>query len=263
MGLNLPNPDTSRLPRSPLELVICQIRFDRRLRVGEAPTALAFHEDLGGPSGRYQQLDEIEGQQLVISAGPGVEQTSQSRKTSGWKFSSENGEWIVTLMPDHVALETTAYTTWDDDFGPRLSEVVKATAKHIEPTMEQRLGLRYVDRISELKLTSIREWSDYIAPELLGLVLHPAIGPEIVNLGQQLLIGVDDQVQAGVRHGPVVDAESDYVDYLLDYDLFRQGGRPFEVESVLKTVSQLNRYALQLFHASATEKLLEFLRGQA
>ena len=63
--------------------------------------------------------------------------------------------------------------------------------------------------------------------------------------------------------GTVVDAESDYVDYLLDYDLFRQGGRPFEVESVLKTVSQLNRYALQLFHASATEKLLEFLRGQA
>ena len=116
MGLNLPNPDTSRLPHSPLELVICQIRFDRRLRVGEAPTALAFHEDLGGPSGRYQQLDEIEGQQLVILAGPGVEQTSQSRKTSGWKFSSENGEWIVTLMPDHVALETTAYTTWDDDF---------------------------------------------------------------------------------------------------------------------------------------------------
>lgn len=258
MGLNLPDPDTSRLPRSPLELVICQIRFDKRLRAAEAPLALAFQEELEAP---YPQIDEVEGQQLVISGGPGVEPSSEQRKTSGWRFTSEAGDWIVTLMPDHVALETTRYTTWDADFGPRLCDVVKATAKHLEPTMEQRLGLRYVDRITELGLTSIGAWSEYIDPTLLGPVLHPDLGPEIVTLGQQILIQVDEEIQAGVRHGPVADDEDDKVDYLLDYDLFRQGGRPFDVDSVNETVVQLNRCALQLFQTSVTEKLLDFMRA--
>ncbi len=68
-------------------------------------------------------------------------------------------------MPDHVSLETTSYTTWGDDFQPRLTALIEATATCVEPAIEQRLGLRYVDRIRELELTSIGAWRDYIAPE--------------------------------------------------------------------------------------------------
>jgi uncharacterized protein (TIGR04255 family) len=262
MGLKLPDPDRSRLPRSPLELVICQIRFDKRLRVGEAPLALAFHEALGASDGPYPQLDEIEGQELVVSGGPGVDPQAESRKSRGWRFSSEKGDWIVSLMPDHVALETTSYTTWDEDFQPRLADVVAATAEHVEPAIEQRLGLRYVDRICELKLASIEDWRDYIVPELLGPVLHPQLGSSIVALGQQLLVEVDEEVRAGIRQGPVSDGNDGAVDYLLDYDLFRQGGRPFEANAVLETVERLNFYGLQLFQASVTDKLIDYLRDE-
>jgi len=260
MALSLPDPDTSRLPRSPLELVICQIRFDKRLRVGEAPLALAFHEELGGSAGPYPQLGDIEGQELVVSGGIGIEPQAQSRASTGWRLSSETGDWIVTLMPDHVSLETTSYTTWEDDFQPRLKALIEATAKCVEPAIEQRLGLRYVDRIRELELTSIGAWRDYIAPELLGPILHEQLGPAIAGAAQQLLLHVDDHVRAGVRHGPVSNDESGYIDYLLDYDLFRQGGRPFDVEGLVSATEQLNLGALQLFQTSVTEQLLDIFR---
>ncbi len=54
--------------------------------------------------------------------------------------------------------------------------------------------------------------------------------------------------------------ESGYIDYLLDYDLFRQGGRPFDVEGLIRATEQLNLGALQLFQTSVTEQLLDIFR---
>jgi uncharacterized protein (TIGR04255 family) len=260
MDLRLPDPDTDRLPHSPLELVVCQIRFDSQPQVSESSIALAIHEALGGGSGPYTQIEQIEGQQLIVSGGIGVEAQTQSRISNGWRLSSESGDWAVSLMPDHFALETTKFTTWDEDFLPRLQAMVTALATYLEPVIEQRLGLRYVDRIEELRLDSIEAWRDYIAPELLGPIMHPDLGPAIIGLGQQLVLTVDEQLRAAIRSGPITDRDDGQVDYLLDYDIFRQGGRAFHARDVVATAAQLNHRAHQLFQLSITEKLLDFLR---
>jgi hypothetical protein len=41
------------------------------------------------------------------------------------------------LDADHVALETTAYSTWEEDFEPRLRAAVAATAEHVQPALER------------------------------------------------------------------------------------------------------------------------------
>jgi uncharacterized protein (TIGR04255 family) len=259
MNLRLPDPNTDRLPHSPLELVVCQIRFDEREQVGDPAVALAIHEELGGATGPYVQLERVEGQQLIVSGGLGVEPQTQQRASTGWRLSSESGDWVVSLMPDHIALETTKYTTWGDDFMPRLEALVTAAASHLEPVIEQRLGLRYVDRIEELGLQSIEAWCDYIAPEFLGPITHPDLGAAITGLGQQLVLKVDDQLRAAIRSGPITDRDDGRVDYLLDYDVFRQGGRGFEASDILATAARLNTCAHQLFEVSITEKLHDFL----
>lgn len=260
MDLRLPEPDTTRLPRSPLELVVCQIRFDRRQGIGDSAVALAIHQELGGAEGPYAQLEQIEGQQVIVSAGIGVESQTQSRASTGWRLSSESGDWVVSLMPDHVSLETTKFTTWEDDFLPRLEKLVAATATHLDPVIEQRLGLRYVDRIEELHLDSIKAWSDYIAPEFLGPIRHPDLGHAVTGMGLQLVLRMDEQLRAAIRSGPITDRDDGRIDYLLDYDVFRQGGRPFDAGEVLETAGRLNRCAHQLFRISITDKLLDFLR---
>jgi uncharacterized protein (TIGR04255 family) len=260
MNLCLPEPDGQRLPRSPLELVVCQIRFDHRAQIEESTVALAVHEQLGGAGGPYPQLEPIEGQQLVVSGGLGVEPQTEQRSSRGWRIASENGEWMVTLMSDHVGLETTGFTTWEEDFLPRLRDVVEAITNHLQPVIEQRLGLRFVDRIEELELDSIVAWSDYIAPEFLGPIVHPELGPAVSGMGQQVVLRVDEQLRAAIRSGPITDRDDGRVDYLLDYDIFRQGGRQFSADEVIATAAKLNTCAHQLFQVSITEKLLDFLQ---
>lgn len=258
--LTLPEPDTRRLTRSPLELVVCQVRHERRLVVADGATALAVHKALGGGTGRYPTLDEVTGAEVNVVIGPGVAPNLSETKSSGWRFSSSDGKWAVTLMPDHFALETTAYTTWVEDFQPRLAELVDAVAQHVGPTFEQRIGLRYIDRITELGLTELAAWEPYLRPELLGMALHPDIGPGVRQGQQQLLIEIDDGVTAGLRHGPVVEQGNAAVDYQLDFDISRQAGRPFDADAIKHAADQFNIYALQLFQASVTARLRDELR---
>jgi uncharacterized protein (TIGR04255 family) len=257
-ALDLPAPDATRLARSPLELVVCQVRHERRLVVGEGPTALAVHEALGGASGVYPSLDEVAGAEVNVVMGLGAQNVRET-KTSGWRFASADGAWVITLMPDNFSLETSAYTTWTDDFAPRLSALIDAVAAHVEPTFEQRIGLRYVDRIDELGLTELETWKRYLRPEVLGLVLHPELGPGVRSYQQQLAIELAEGVMAGLRHGPVVEPGG-VVDYQLDYDIFRQGGRAFDAAAIKAAAAQFNMYALQLFHATVRDELLEELR---
>lgn len=258
--LTLPEPDTSRLTRSPLELVVCQVRHERKLGVAEGATALAVHEALGGGAGRYPNLDEVTGAELNVIVGPGSQPNVSETKSSGWRFASSDGTWVVTLMPDHFALETTSYTTWAGDFQPRLGELVQAVATHVRPTFERRIGLRYIDRISELGLTSAAAWSPYLSSELLGMALHPAVGPGVRQAQQHLLIELADGVLAGLRHGIVVEPGKPEVDYQLDFDISRQGARVFESDVITAAADEFNRYALQLFQASVTDELLTALR---
>jgi uncharacterized protein (TIGR04255 family) len=260
-ALDLPEPDRSRLARSPLELVVCQVRHERRLIVGEGATALAIHEALGGTGGAYPSIDEVSGAELNVAMGLGIGAPNvRETKTSGWRLASADGAWVITLMPDNFSLETSSYTTWADDFAPRLDAVIDAVSEHIQPTFEQRIGLRYVDRIDELGLTELAAWRPYLRPELLGLVAHPQLGPSVRRYQQQVVIELADGVMAGLRHGPVVEPGGDVVDYQLDYDIFRQGGHPFDPGSVKAASAQFNVYALQLFQATVSDALLDELR---
>jgi uncharacterized protein (TIGR04255 family) len=255
----LPDPDRSRLARSPLELVVCQVRHERRLLIGEGQVAMAMYEALGGSDGQYPALDEVTGSEMNVVIGQGTQPSVSETKTSGWRFAAVDGTWVVTVMADHFSLETTAYTTWDEDFAPRLEALVEVVTEHLKPAVEHRIGLRYIDRITELALPDLASWRPYLRAEVLGLVAHPELG-DLVRAGQQhLVLELGEGVRAGLQHGPVPNP-SGAVDYQLDYDLFRQGGRPFATDQIKTTVANLNTFALQLFQASVTDELLEKLK---
>lgn len=258
--LSLPEPDTRRLTRSPLELVVCQIRHERRLVVAEGSTALLVHNALGGSTGRYPNLDEVTGGELNMVVGLGAVQNVSETKSSGWRFASADGMWAVTLMPDHFALETTAYTTWEGDFQERLAELIDAVAAHVAPVFERRVGLRYIDRITELALTDLTAWERYLRPELLGLVLHPELGPGVVQGQQHLVLELDEGVGASVRHGAVAEPDKETIDYQLDFDIFRQGSRGFDADALKAVADEFNIHGLQLFQACVTQDLLDALR---
>jgi uncharacterized protein (TIGR04255 family) len=259
-GLQLPEPSTERLKRSPLELVVCQVRHERNLAVADAKRALEVHRGLGG---KYPALDEAAGMALNIIGGPaGVSTASDQQR--GWNFRSTDGAWTVVLMPEFFALETRAYTHWSD-FSARLGELVQLVQFAFEPSLEQRLGLRFIDRIKDPVLTSPTAWKGWINERLLGPILHGDFGPAIKAVQQVLQLDGGDNMEVLLRHGCVLEgsAEDPVWHYLLDHDCSRSGGRAFSPEEIRDGAERLHTLALAVFQAAVTPKLFNHLRGDA
>jgi uncharacterized protein (TIGR04255 family) len=260
MPLDLPAPDEALLPRSPLVLVVCQIRFEDMPAVSDARVVLKVQEALGGRTGEYPKVEKNISQVVNVPVIEGHVQAAVPQQQTGWRLSSAAGERTIYLMPDSISLETTAYPGWED-FRSRLTRLVDAVCEYIDPALEQRLGLRYVNRITEPVVSHPREWRDYITPELLGPILHKRLGPAIQASQQQLDFDVTGEMQCSVRHGFFSDAaRSGAPAYLLDFDVYRQGARAFDRADILETVEQFHRLVLQLFQQSITPRMHDLLR---
>ena len=268
MAITLPEPNRTRLGKSPLELVVCQVRYEPNLRAADTQRALEFHEALGGRDGDFPDLQPVtQGMQLSFAMGAGTagptspQVVESSRSVEGWRFASRDEKWIVSLMPDFVALQTVAYDSWDDSFRPRLEAILTAVARFLEPRTEQRFGLRYVNRMRLPRIIMPSGWRPFIAPELLGLAGHAGLGAAVVAGQQQLVLNLEEGVVCGLRHGFLNDpGGSDALLYSLDYDISRQGGRVFDLQDILATADRFNTLVLQLFQASVTAALMDELK---
>ena len=260
MAHDLPVADTTRLSRSPLELVVCQIRFEETLAVSDSRLIFAFHKALGGSRGHYPKIESVKGNRVEIAMGLGrVAGPVSEVAFSGWRMQSTDG-WVVTVMPDNVALESARYTTWSADFLPRLEALIDATTRHIKPATEQRVGLRYVDRVSEPAVARPEAWRGLISDDLLGAILHPVLGPLVVGAQQHVVLDLEDGVRAIVRAGMLGERTApESLAFVLDFDVFREGVREFDAASIKEAVSHFHDLNLRLFQQVATKELRDRL----
>ncbi len=258
--MRLPEPDRTPLARSPLQLVVCQVRFEETLAVSDPKLMFAIHERLGGRTGRYPKLEAVKGSRLDVQISvTGASLLPSESPYSGWRLSSEDG-WTVSVMPDHFALETTSYTTWDGDFQSRFAELTDAVQSEIGPATEQRLGLRYIDRVSEPPVETAAGWRGYIADEFLGPVLHNVLGSAIKTTQQQVVLDLGEGAQCLLRHGFFADQNQEgRLTYLLDFDVFRSVLQPFDADGIKAAAGQFNELSLQLFQQATTPELRRIL----
>jgi len=258
----LPPPDHTPLKTSPLVQVIAQLRFEEHSIVSDSQIARDFHQALGGAAGEYPTVQNLVGGQTVtVSISPTGQPVANTKPSEGWRFSSKDSTgWAVALFPDSIGLETTAYTTWDH-FASRMSDVLDIVARVVNPAFEQRLAVRFIDRIRGLGIDSPPGWAPFISEHLLGPILHPGLGPSVRGAQQLLQLDLGDEDICGLRH-LMLPAENDpaLLDYLLDFDIFREGGRPLDIENAKAALDRFNDYGEQLFQAAITPALMERLR---
>jgi len=256
--LALPDPSTVTLAHAPLQLVVCQVRHDRNLAVADGGRVLAIREQLG----IYPRIEETAQQEIGLVIGPtGAQPLGGGGQQKGWRLLSEDGAWTVALLPDFFALECTGYTSWTE-FRERVRGLVDAVLAHLQPTIELRLGLRYVDRISLPVIKEPRGWSGYINEHFLGPALDQQVGPALSALQQLVQLQGPDGVQVLLRHGTQLEQPSGEWPYVLDTDCFRGDSRGLEVDSLMQSADALHKLALQVFQAAITPQLHELLAEQ-
>src|SRR6266487_2489483 len=99
MPLHLPEVDHRPLARSPLAVVVFQVRFEENLAVAAGDTALQIHEQLGGPDGAYPRIESQQMLAAQLQIGPlGVTQVGPSNPpTRGIRMRSEDGTWTLSI----------------------------------------------------------------------------------------------------------------------------------------------------------------------
>ena len=137
-------------------------------------------------------------------------------------------------------------------------EAIGCLAEQVGPEIELRVGLRYVDRLKDPAIATARGWAEKLQPALHGLVRHEQLGGAVLSQQQQIVLGLDGAGECRFAHGTLPTENG--LEYVLDYDLYRQDARPFDVQSVMKARDLFNTEALKLFQASVTPNTIEELR---
>jgi uncharacterized protein (TIGR04255 family) len=251
---DLPEPTYQRLPQAPVELVIWQLQFAESTDVSSPAVGARFVERLSNDIGAFQ---------LQRLAAPFVPIVVQGPIASGGQFEPPPG-WIVrrgpvavTVSPQALSVETNAYETYKE-FRVLIEQAVGALADSVLLPGEQRLGLRYVDRVAPAGVRRPTGWKSLLADWLLGPLKHPQLGEAVGAYAQQIDFEPDLQnIRATVRQRMFRDADQrGRQTVILDYDVFRDGYRLIEPAEIMAATDLMNETSHRLFEASVTSSLL-------
>jgi uncharacterized protein (TIGR04255 family) len=253
-----PTPSEVPLKKAPLVRVIAQVRFPLVIAVEQPDFIAPFQKSV---QQRYPVLRQEQAQGVVL--GPaGV---SQVPAQTAWRFADVEGHWRVSLTQSFLALETTAYAS-RSDFLARLREVIAPLDALIQPKLLDRIGIRYIDRISGQDLQDI---ASLIRPEVRGIAGTPAASHAAHSLSESLF-DVDGarvlarwgRLPAGGTVDPAAIEPIDEASWILDLDMFSSAPVPFAAERVITDASRFAERIYTLFRWAVTPTFLERYGGQ-
>lgn len=153
------------LPGAPIARVVAQVRFPPILSIADEEFVAPFQERLRKQYPGYTR--ELQ-QNIVLNEGGVL--TSKPAVTH--RFTDAEGVYQVSLAQSFVALDRQGYDN-REDFIDRLGNMVETTAEVFEPSVYERFGIRYTDRIHGEALDRL---TDLVRPELLGMLGLSALG---------------------------------------------------------------------------------------
>jgi uncharacterized protein (TIGR04255 family) len=153
---------------NPLVEVLCQIRFDRVLRLVSGAPEL-FQQRF---SSKYPKLlvEQVASFQVVIGAGqPGALDPTTTSASSIYHFLSEDEKFKVSINSDFITFSCEIYERWET-FKASALEVFFGFLEIYAEAVPRRIGLRYKDLIvrESIGLTSV-PWNKLLSPFVAGI----------------------------------------------------------------------------------------------
>jgi uncharacterized protein (TIGR04255 family) len=171
-----------------------------------------------------------------------------------WVFWGLEREKQLILTPSSLDLVYTRYTTYQS-MKSHFCAIVDGVAKEFPDAQAARFGLRFVNIIEEIKLSSPIDWGEYIAPELLqaeAFFAEPASLTRLMHMAELKYGEVDLRFQFGMPN-PDYPAVIKRPQFVLDLDAYVQTAH--ELSSSPQYVEQAHNLIQGLFERSITEKL--------
>ena len=247
MFSTIPDADARNLSESPLQQVVCQVRFPLELDLQQGgPSASQIHKILEDEYPRF--VKEMRAEIQISSDGP------KTATTPVCKLSDLRGNWSVVIAPTHVTLEVVggAYVDWDD-LRARYERIIKAAAEVLSIRVTDRLGLRYTNVIDSSSVEGLR---GMVGPAFLG----PFVDTETTELHQWLgQLHLREAMGSAVLRYGVLIPDGGGLAYKLDTDCYSDEPTEFSVDDVLTRLTAFNDVAFRVFTWAMKPAYLESL----
>jgi uncharacterized protein (TIGR04255 family) len=246
------------LKSAPLVRVIAQVRFPLFASFAKLEAVGPFQEAIRA---KYPILRPEQSQSILV--GPqGVE--FQAGPATVWRFSDLKNEWRVSLSTEAVSIETGRYTG-RDEFLARLKEVLTALESSASPAVYDRLGIRYVNRVTGQHLSSL---PSLVRPEILGVAgtkfgatLVHSLSESSFTTGQGRLNVRWGTLPSGATPDPAVISPVKEASWLLDLDMFTVAQQDFDVEGVVAKARSFSSTIYAFFRWSVEDEFLRSFGG--
>jgi uncharacterized protein (TIGR04255 family) len=250
------------LREAPLVRVIGQVRFPAILSIGESSFVASFQEAIRV---QYPILQPEQTSNFVIGL-QGIESTS----SMVWRFIDKTEKWRISLTSNFVTLETTDYLS-RSDFLQRFKDILIATDVHIKPQVLERLGLRYIARLTGQEVDKL---TDFVRPEVSGI-----LASEIAIHAEQTIcdsfFNLPDQrgqihsrwgrLPANLTIDPTAIEPISEPSWILDLDMFTLNFteiKAFEVEAIMDDAGYFAERLYAFFRWAVTQDFLRHFGGE-
>ncbi|AFY91112.1 TIGR04255 family protein [Chroococcidiopsis thermalis] len=253
-------PEEVPLEEAPLIRVIAQVRFPPILSVEQKAFVASFQEAIRE---QYPILQPEQTQGLVLSSQGLMPTTPQIT----WRFIDTEGNWRVSLAPDFMALETTAYTS-RSDFLLRLQNLLSAFGEHIKPKTIERFGIRYINRLTNL---AVEDVSKLLRPEITGIVtaefgenIRQTINESLFDIpgGEDRMIARWGLMPAGATFDPDAIEPITQSSWILDLDMSLSKKRDFSVGLLIGEAQRFTERIYTFFRWAVTDDFLQYFGGK-
>jgi uncharacterized protein (TIGR04255 family) len=257
----MPLPEYTRVlfKKSPLKLVVGQIRFPLQLRLTEAAFTAPFQEALADDypvAAREQQVA------LQVSA-KGFQPAPAETLL---RFASRDGAWAVVLGESALTLEVRGYSSIEE-FSSRFEKVLTAGKERLRLRERSRLGLRYINEFRHESGRHVADWAGLMNPDLLGFVGGDVLGGSVEHMAHEVRVRRPDGMLA-IRHGLLVGgvvepfptalpAEGRF--YLLDMDYYDERAAALDIAATSKAFTSYNDVMYRFFRWSLGERMFQHL----
>ena len=247
-----PPPAEVPLNDPPLVRVIAQLRFPEILSVERRDFVAPFQEAIRTT---YPILRQEQAQGFLVGPADVV----PAKSPIAWRFSDTTGNWRVSLTPEFLALETTKYQN-RSDFCDRLRLLAEALGEHIQPGQIDRLGVRYIDRITGKAVDDLEK---LIRPEVRGISGTLAATHAVHSLSESMFVLGDASVVArwgclppGATVDPSAIEPAQEKSWILDLDMFSTTAAPFVIDRVVRDAEQYAERIYTIFRWVVTDDFL-------
>lgn len=262
MNGSAPTPFSGEPPRTialhppPLAIVLTQVRFSETPELLSEQALVAIDERLRDLFPVISREKEV-----VWPLGPDVVGKSGPDEFSVRRLASKDGDLRAGIGSNFVSLETSRYSTHQEFFGA-FRRLLDAVAAHAEPQRVERLGVRYVNQVTEESL--LEDLPDLVRPEALGVTslsdegvcADHVLTQALFTLGKIQLAARWGVLPGGTTTDPSVPARDSRA-WTLDIDVFDGYLRPFSPADLESEAIAYSRRQYQFFRWAVTPRFLE------